>query len=102
MANLVSGQSLESLRSVFDCPFTLIDVGAAGGVNRRYWKNFRNLTIVGFEPDEREFSKLQQSEGQRWYQIALNSSDGVFDLNVTRHQTNMSYPWFCGHQVKSH
>ena len=90
MANLVSGRSLESLRSVFDYPFTLIDVGAAGGVNRRYWKNFRNLTVVGFEPDEREFSKLQQSEGQRWYQIALNSSDGVFDLNVTRHQTNTS------------
>jgi FkbM family methyltransferase len=90
MANLVSDRSLESLRSVFDCPFTLIDVGAAGGVNRRYWKNFRNLTVVGFEPDEREFSKLQQSEGQRWYQIALNSSDGVFDLNVTRHQTNTS------------
>ncbi len=77
MANLVSGQSLESLRSVFDCPFTLIDVGAAGGVNRRYWKNFRNLTVVGFEPDEREFSKLQESEGQRWYQVALNSSAGV-------------------------
>ena len=90
MANLVSGRSLESLRSVFDYPFTLIDVGAAGGVNRRYWKNFRNLTVVGFEPDEREFSKLQQSEGQHWYQIALNSSDGVFDLNVTRHQTNTS------------
>lgn len=90
MANLVSGQSIESLRSVFDYPFTLIDVGAAGGVNRRYWKNFRNLTVVGFEPDEREFNKLQQSEGQRWCQVALNSSDGVFDLNVTRHQTNTS------------
>lgn len=90
MANSVSAQNVESLRSVFDYPFTLIDVGAAGGVNRRYWKNFRNLTVVGFEPDEREFGKLQQSERHRWYQVALSSSDGVFDLHVTRHQTNTS------------
>ena len=81
---------MESLRSVFDYPFTLIDIGAAGGVNRRYWKNFRNLTAVGFEPDEREFSKLPQSKSQRWYQIALNNPGGVFNLNVTRHQTNTS------------
>ena len=90
MTGSVSRRKIESLRSVFEYPFTLIDVGAGGGVNRRTWKQFRNLTVVGFEPDEREFTKLQQTERHRWYQTALSGSEGLYDLNVTRYQTNTS------------
>lgn len=86
----VSEQTLGPLRSLVDYPFTLIDVGAGGGINRRRWGRFRNLTVIGFEPDEREFKKLQDSEHHRWFQVALYRSEGVFDLNVTRYQTNTS------------
>lgn len=90
MSDSVFDQNLGSLRSLVDYPFTLIDVGAGGGINRRRWGRFRNLTVIGFEPDEREFKKLQDSERHRWFQVALYRSEGVFDLNVTRYQTNTS------------
>ena len=90
MSDSVSDQNLGSLHSLADYPFTLIDVGAGGGINRRRWGRFRNLTVIGFEPDEREFTKLKNSERHRWFQVALYGSEGVFDLNVTRYQTNTS------------
>ncbi|OLE97400.1 MAG: hypothetical protein AUG75_08775 [Cyanobacteria bacterium 13_1_20CM_4_61_6] len=46
--------------------------------------------MIGFEPDEREFKKLRDCEGSRWFQVALYGAEGVFDLNVTRYQTNTS------------
>ncbi len=82
-------EPLESLRTVYDYPLTLIDVGAGGGINWR-WQKFQNLLAVGFEPDEREFNKLKQSERFRWFPIGLYGSDGTFDLNITRFQTNTS------------
>jgi FkbM family methyltransferase len=85
-----SDQKLEFPRSLVEYPFTLIDVGAGGGINRRRWGKFRNLTVIGFEPDEREFIKLKDSVRHRWCQVALYGSEGVFDLNVTRYQTNTS------------
>lgn len=90
MSDSVSDQNFGSLRSLVDYPFTLIDVGAGGGINRRRWGRFRNLTVMGFEPDEREFMKLKHTERHRWFQVALYGSEGVFDLNVTRYQTNTS------------
>src|SRR5207244_7936744 len=90
MSDSVSDQNLGSLHSLADYPFTLIDVGAGGGINRRRWGRFRNLTVIGFEPDEREFTKLKNSERHRWFQVALYGSEGVFDLNVTRYQTGTS------------
>lgn len=90
MSDPDSDQNLGSLHSIFDYRFTLIDVGAGGGINRRRWGKFRNLSVIGFEPDEREFTKLQDSERRRWFQVALYGSEGVFDLNVTRFQTGTS------------
>src|SRR5436853_1389974 len=90
MSDSGSDQNLGSLGSLVDYPFTLIDVGAQGGINRRRWGRFRNLTVIGFEPDEREFTKLKNTERHRWFQVALYGSEGVFDLNVTRYQTNTS------------
>ena len=90
MSDSFSGENVESLPSVFAYPFTLIDVGAGGGINRRRWGKFRNLTVIGFEPDEREFKKLQDSERHRWFQVALSGAEGMFDLNVTRFQTGTS------------
>ena len=90
MSDSGSDQNLGSLGSLVDYPFTLIDVGAQGGINRRRRAKFRNLTVIGFEPDEREFTKLKNIERHRWLQVALYGSEGVFDLNVTRHSSNTS------------
>lgn len=85
-----SGNDIRDVHSPFEYPITLIDVGAGGGINRRRWRKFSNLRVVGFEPDEREFSKLQNSERYRWFQVALYGAEGQFDLNVTRYQTGTS------------
>src|SRR5207249_3909897 len=39
---------------------------------------------------EREFTKLEDSERRRWFQVALNGCEGMFNLNVTRAQTATS------------
>ncbi|MEE8076064.1 MAG: FkbM family methyltransferase [Candidatus Binatia bacterium] len=90
MADLHSGNDIRGVHSPFEYPLTLIDVGAGGGIDRRRWGRFRNLTVIGFEPDEREFTKLKNTERHRWFQVALYGSDGLFDLNVTRYQTGTS------------
>src|SRR5437867_9335277 len=90
MSDSGSDQNLGSLGSLVDYPFTLIDVGAQGGINRRRRAKFSNLTVIGFEPDEREFTKLKNTDRHRWLQVDLYGSEGVFDLNVTRHSSNTS------------
>lgn len=71
--------------------FTLIDIGASGGVHRR-WAEFGDLvTVVGFEPDQKEFVKLEQSESRVWFNTALADAKGRKVLHVTRAQTNTSF-----------
>lgn len=38
-------------------PLTLIDIGASRGI-KRTWKKFKNLRVIGFEPDKRAFYSL--------------------------------------------
>lgn len=69
---------------------TLVDVGAAAGVDAR-WMPFRPLLqVVGFEPQAEEFAKLQSSAGQRWIQAALAGSRGRRTLHLTRYWSNCS------------
>lgn len=71
--------------------FTLVDIGAAGGVHKR-WSGFGDLlNIVGFEPDEKEFVKLNNSSRELWFNIALADSPGVRKLHITKSQTNTSF-----------
>ena len=45
-----------------DSIFTYIDAGSMGGIEKE-WKYIRdNIRIIGFEPDEREFIKLENTE----------------------------------------
>lgn len=90
MAGLSVSRDIRDLHSPFEYPLTLIDVGAGGGINRRRWRKFSNLRVVGFEPDEREFYRLQSSDRYRWFQEALYGTEGLFGLNVTRSQTGTS------------
>lgn len=71
--------------------FTLIDIGAAGGAHKR-WSAFGSLmSIVGFEPDEKEFVKLKNSDSELWFNIALADSAGQRKLHITKSQTNTSF-----------
>lgn len=68
----------------------LVDVGAAGGINRRWNSLPRPTTVIGFEPDDREFSRLTRSEFHLWYNVGLYSAKQTCTLNITRWQTNTS------------
>lgn len=69
---------------------TLVDVGAAAGVDAR-WHPFRgSVQVVGFEPQAEEFAKLPQSPGQRWIQAALAGRPGPRTLHLTRYWSNCS------------
>lgn len=71
--------------------FTLIDIGAAGGAHKR-WSYFSDsLRIVGFEPDEKEFVKLKNSDREIWFNSALSDSKGKRILHITKSQTNTSF-----------
>lgn len=52
--------------------FTLVDVGAMGGLQAE-WKDIGDeIRTVGFEPDEREFSKLSSSPNRLYLNVALS------------------------------
>lgn len=67
----------------------ICDVGAAGGINKR-WTKIKKLCVIGFEPDEREFFKLDTSSRNKWFNIGLNYTQGVYPLYITKYQTNTS------------
>jgi FkbM family methyltransferase len=78
-------------RMVAGSKFTLVDVGASGGVHRR-WLNLDDLIrVVGFEPDGKEFVKLQQSDRQVWFNTALSHTCEKRVLHLTKAQTNTSF-----------
>ena len=67
----------------------ICDVGAAGGISSR-WEKIKNLFVIGFEPDEREYVKLRNSKNQKWFNIGLNHTKGNYPLYITNYQTNTS------------
>ncbi len=55
-----------------------MDVGALGGVERE-WEGIRDcIRVVGFEPDEREFQKLNSSESCQYFnKIVWSKSEDI-------------------------
>ena len=52
-------------------PYTYVDIGAMGGIPKK-WDCLRpNMKVIAFEPDEREFSKLKNSDRTRYFNYAL-------------------------------
>lgn len=52
-------------------PFTLIDVGAMGGKAAKWDCLKEALTVIGFEPDDREFQKLTSNLQTKYLNVAL-------------------------------
>ena len=43
-------------------PLTLVDIGASGGIESHWKVAEKYIQLIGFEPDEREYSNLQKKE----------------------------------------
>ena len=72
-AEFYSNRQLVSAISALpgDTVVTLIDIGAAGGLERR-WKAMQDrLGYVGFEPDERSIASLSPPPNIRNYKIGF-------------------------------
>lgn len=53
-------------------PFTLVDIGAMGGVPEKWRGMFDVMRIIAFEPDPREFPKLKSSQNIEYLNCALH------------------------------
>ena len=51
--------------------FTLADIGAMGGLTKKWDALFDFMKVIAFEPDAREFSKLKNTERVTYFNWAL-------------------------------
>jgi FkbM family methyltransferase len=74
-------------------PFTLVDVGARGGV-KDHWRAFGDdLRVIGFEPHPEEFRRLQTAKADTRTMIlpfGLGGSDEVRTLHIHRNPSSSS------------
>lgn len=64
-------------------PLVLADVGSKGGLNQRWKPASPYLKTIGFEPDQRSFSKLPQTDREIHLPIGLHESKGQLTINLT-------------------
>ena len=73
-------------------PIVLIDVGASGGIAKRWQAVSKHLRVIGFEPDQRAFNELQSSGQIKYLNTALGSNDSMVSFFLTKRQmTSSSY-----------
>lgn len=67
-------------------PFTIIDVGARGGIKKEWEPLRRYLKIIGFEPDQAEYEKLSRGNSSALFYInsALYDAKQKLTLYLTR------------------
>ena len=70
-------------------PLVLVDVGARGGLKSNWSRARRHLRLLGFEPDEREFTRLVESTRAQdspnaFFNTALHNHRGPIRLHVAR------------------
>jgi FkbM family methyltransferase len=70
-------------------PLLIIDIGAAQPDYNR-WASFPKRMVIGFEPNEEEFSKLSHSENIKFYNCAVGAINGKIPLFVTGYWSNTS------------
>jgi FkbM family methyltransferase len=69
-------------------PLVLADIGAGGGIPRHWRDAQEHLTVIGFEPDKREYERLtKRGNGKRVYvNAALSNKLATSEFFVTRKQ----------------
>ena len=73
-------------------PLTLVDVGASGGIQSQWKRHRRYLRTIGFEPDQRAYTKLasQNIPRTQFFNVALHSRSATVPFYLTRKQENSS------------
>lgn len=91
--------------------FVLYDIGAMGGIPK-IWKPYEKfLKIIAFEPDDREFVKLNSIENVKYYNYALSDKIKNLDYNITKgrgkssnlepnHELLLKYPCSSDYEVQ--
>lgn len=72
-----------------DISFSLIDVGASGGVQKK-WERYKSLHFYGFEPDSRDLSPLKNRDNQTWFNIGVYTTPGQYSFYLLKEQCNSS------------
>lgn len=73
-------------KSTEESPIVLVDVGARGGISRKWEPLEGMIKAIGFEPDENECRQLNEATGnnQVYFPVALFNKKGRIDLKLTR------------------
>lgn len=67
-------------------PVSLVDAGSSGGVHERWRSVSEFVRVIGFEPDERAFSRLADSGSEVFLKVGLLDKEGEVDFYLTRKQ----------------
>lgn len=65
-------------------PFTYVDVGAMGGIQQKWNVLGDSLNVVAFEPDDREFKKLQSGDRIKYLNCIVYDKQKQVQFYVTR------------------
>lgn len=68
-------------------PITIVDIGAAGGLHKRWKKVEKHLQAFCFEPDQRSFEKLSNNKHIICKNIGLNNKKDFVKIYLTKKPT---------------
>lgn len=65
-------------------PFVYIDIGAMGGIQRKWLPFADHMQTIGFEPDPREFKNLVDTGHMRYFNYALDKRSEDLAYYITK------------------
>ena len=73
-------------------PIMLVDVGARGGIHRKWNLLSESIKVLGFEPDPEECIRLNEKseKNHTYFPIALHNRSGTIEMNITKNPVNSS------------
>lgn len=73
-------------------PIMLVDVGARGGIHRKWNLLSESIKVLGFEPDPEECIRLNEKskKNHTCLPIALHNRSGTIEMNITKNPVNSS------------
>lgn len=69
-----------------ESPLVLVDVGARGGLQKNWRRARKHLSVIGFEPDKKEYDNLVSTQDgvTKYYNVALYKEKRNITLYLTR------------------
>lgn len=85
----------EQFENFSDSPFVLVDVGASGGIQKKWNQLKPFLRVIGFEPDERSHAELQEMNfsdtSHVFLSVGLSDAKGKATLYLAKTKTDSSF-----------